>query len=241
MNSLVRLCLALMLSGLTPLVSAASDEQDPWEEDNRAIFAFNDAADTYVLRPAARGYQAITPGPFRQGVNNVFANVLEVPKVFNDLLQGKFSQAGKDSGRFLINSTLGVAGLFDVARHMGMPRTDSEDFGQTLGRWGVPDGPYLVLPIFGPRTLRDAAATPVDWVTDPKTYIGHARTSYEVKVLELVDTRARLLSLEQDIGSDKYTLFRDIYLQRRDYLVKDGEVEDSFGSDVDDLDSFDDF
>ncbi|WP_339898165.1 VacJ family lipoprotein [uncultured Gilvimarinus sp.] len=240
MNSLVRLCLALLLSGFTTL-TFASDEQDPWEEYNRAIFAFNDAADTYVLKPVARGYHTITPGPVRQGVNNIFSNILEVPKVFNDLLQGKFSQAGKDSGRFVINSTLGVAGLFDVAKHMGMPRTDSEDFGQTLGRWGVPEGPYLVLPIFGPRTLRDAAATPVDWITDPKTYIGHTQTSYEIKVMELVDTRASLLSLEQDIGSDKYTLFRDIYLQRRDYLVKDGQVEDSFGSEVGDLDSFDDF
>lgn len=237
MNLLIRVLLTVALSGLAALASA-SDEHDPWEGFNRAMFTFNDAADTYVLRPVARGYQSVTPRPVRQGVNNIFANILEVPKVFNDLLQGKFSQAGKDGGRFFINTTLGVAGLFDVAHHMGIERTESEDFGQTLGRWGVPDGPYLVLPILGPRTLRDAAAMPVDWVTDPKTYIGHSRTSYETKVVEVVDTRARLIALEQDIGSDKYTLYRDIYLQRRDYLVNDGEVEDSFGGDMDDFDDF---
>lgn len=214
------------------------DERDPWEGFNRTMFAFNDAADTYVLRPVAKGYVAVTPDPVRQGVSNVFYNLLEVRNVFNDVLQGKFSEAGKDTGRFLINSTLGVAGLFDVASHMGMLRSDGEDFGQTLAVWGVPDGPYLVLPLFGPRTLRDAAGTPVDWVTDPKTYIGHTQTSLEVKLAELVDTRASLLALEQDIGSDKYTLYRDIYLQRREYLIKDGEVEDSFGGDMDDFDDF---
>lgn len=218
--------------------SQASDARDPWEDFNRAMFAFNDAADTYVLKPVAKGYVKVTPAPLRQGVNNVFNNILEVRNVFNDLLQAKFTQAGKDSGRFLINSTLGVAGVFDVATHMGLPRSDGEDFGQTLAKWGVADGPYLVLPVFGPRTLRDAAATPVDWVTDPKTYIGHTQTSYEVKVFDLMDTRSRLLSLEQDIGADKYVLFRDIYLQRREYLINDGEVEDDFGSDLDDFDDF---
>ena len=237
MNSLHRILLLLALAG-APVFAHASDAQDPWEEFNRAMFAFNDAADTFVIRPVAKGYSTVTPAPVRRGVSNVFNNLLEVRNVFNDVLQGKFAQAGKDSGRFLVNSTLGVAGLFDVATHMGMPRGEGEDFGQTLAVWGVPDGPYLVLPVFGPRTLRDAAGTPVDWVTDPKTYIGHTRTSYEVKVAELVDTRAGLLALEQDIGSDKYILYRDIYLQRREYLIKDGEVEDSFGSDVDDFEDF---
>lgn len=243
MVKIYHIVLLSLLCGLSTTAQAAdsNSEQDPWERYNRAIFAFNDVADQYVLKPVAQGYRAITPNPVEQGVNNVFANILEVPKVLNDLLQGKFSQAGKDSGRFLINTTLGVAGLFDVAQHMGMTRSEGEDFGQTLGAWGMPDGPYLVLPILGPRTLRDAAATPVDWVSDPKTYIGHTRTSYEVKVLEQLNTRARLLSLEQDIGSDKYTLFRDIYLQRRDYLVNDGEVEDTFGTGAGGLDDFDDF
>lgn len=228
----------LVLLALAPIVSNASDERDPWEGFNRAIFAFNDAADTYVVRPVAVGYTKVTPGPLRQGVGNVFSNLKEVPNVLNGLLQGKFGEAGKDTGRFLINTTLGVAGIFDVASHMGLSRNDGEDFGQTLATWGVSDGPYLVLPFLGPRTLRDAAGMPVDWVTDPKTYIGHTQTSYEVKVLELLDTRASLLSLEQNIGADKYTLYRDIYLQRREYLINDGEVEDSFGEELDDFDDF---
>ncbi|WP_371872582.1 VacJ family lipoprotein [Gilvimarinus sp. DA14] len=236
MNSVSRILLTAAL--LFSAFAQASDARDPWEDFNRAMFAFNDAADTYVLKPVAKGYVKVTPAPVRQGVSNVFFNILEVRNVFNDLLQAKFVQAGKDSGRFLINSTLGVAGVFDVATHMGLPRSDGEDFGQTLAKWGVADGPYLVLPVFGPRTLRDAAATPVDWVTDPKTYIGHTQTSYEIKVFELMDTRSRLLNLEQDIGADKYVLFRDIYLQRREYLINDGEVEDDFGGDLDDFDDF---
>lgn len=222
---------------LAPLAQA-SDERDPWEGFNRAIFAFNEVADTYVVRPVAVGYEKVTPRLVRRGVGNVFDNLLEVSNVFNSVLQGKFTRAGKDTGRFLINTTLGVAGLFDVASHMGIARTEGEDFGQTLAIWGVPDGPYLVLPVLGPRTLRDAAGMPVDWVTDPKTYIAHTRTSYEIKALELLDIRASLLSLEQDIGSDKYTLYRDIYLQRREYLINDGEVEDTFGGDLDDFDDF---
>ncbi|MDO3386961.1 VacJ family lipoprotein [Gilvimarinus sp. SDUM040013] len=234
----LRLLSAWLVLMITAPIALASDAKDPWEGFNRAVFAFNDAADTYVIRPVAVGYQKVTPGPLRRGVSNVFANLLEVPNAFNDILQGKFGEAGKDTGRFVINSTLGVVGLFDVASHMGLERSDGEDFGQTLASWGVPDGPYLVLPVLGPRTLRDAAGMPVDWVTDPKTYIGHARTSYEVKALDLLDQREGLLSLEQNIGSDKYTLYRDIYLQRREFLINDGEVEDDFGGDLDDFDDF---
>ncbi|MDO6747706.1 MlaA family lipoprotein [Gilvimarinus sp. 1_MG-2023] len=237
MNSLRIVMTCWMLAILAPMAQA-SDERDPWEGFNRAIFAFNDVADTYVVRPVAVGYETITPEPVQLGVGNFFGNLKEVPNVFNSILQGKFGRAGKDTGRFLINTTLGVAGLFDVASHMGIPRTEGEDFGQTLAKWGVPNGPYLMLPVLGPRTLRDAAGMPIDWVTDPKTYVGHTRTSYEIKAIELLDTRAGLLSLEQDIGSDKYALYRDIYLQRREYLINDGEVEDSFGGDLDDFDDF---
>jgi len=215
-----------------------ADEQDPWETFNRAVFAFNDAADTYVLKPVTQGYRKVTPAPMRRGVGNVFSNVLEVRNVFNGLLQGKPGQAGKDTGRFFINTTLGVAGLFDVASHMGLAKNEGEDFGQTLAVWGVDNGPYLVLPLLGPRTLRDAAAFPVDWVSDPLSYIDHTRTAYEVRALGVIDTRSALMALEQDIGSDKYTLLRDAYLQRREYLIMDGEVEDTFGSGMDDFDDF---
>lgn len=230
---LVSCLLCLGLSGLSH-----AGEQDPWESFNRAMFAFNDAADTYVLKPVTKGYRKVTPEPMRRGVGNVFNNMLEVRNVVNGILQGKPGQAGKDTSRFLINTTLGVAGLFDVASHMGLEKSDGEDFGQTLAVWGVNDGPYLVLPLLGPRTLRDAAALPADWVSDPVTYIDHTRTAFEVRALGIIDTRSSLMAMEQDIGSDKYTLLRDAYLQRREYLIKDGEVEDTFGSDMEDFDDF---
>lgn len=230
---LLGLCFSLGLSGV-----CHADDQDPWESFNRAMFTFNDTADKYVLKPVTKGYRKVTPEPMRRGVSNVFGNALELRNVVNGLLQGKPGQAGKNTGRFLINSTLGVAGLFDVAQHMGLEKGDGEDFGQTLAVWGVNDGPYLVLPLLGPRTLRDAAATPVDWASDPVTYIDHTRTAYEVRALDFIDTRSSLMAMEQDIGSDKYTLYRDAYLQRREYLIKDGEVEDTFGSDMDDFEDF---
>lgn len=230
---LLGLCFSLGLSGV-----CHADEQDPWESFNRAMFTFNDTADKYVLKPVTKGYRKVTPEPMRRGVSNVFGNALELRNVVNGLLQGKPGQAGKNTGRFLINTTLGVAGLFDVAQHMGLEKGDGEDFGQTLAVWGVNDGPYLVLPLLGPRTLRDAAATPVDWASDPVTYIDHTRTAYEVRALDFIDTRSGLMAMEQDIGSDKYTLLRDAYLQRREYLIKDGEVEDTFGSDMDDFEDF---
>src|SRR5690606_27030507 len=180
---------------LTLLVSGVchADDHDPWEGFNRAMFAFNDTTDRYLLKPVTLGYRKVTPQPVRQGVNNVFSNALELRNVFNGLLQGKPGQAGKDTGRFLINTTLGVAGLFDVAQHMGLERGDGEDFGQTLGVWGVGDGPYLVLPLLGPRTLRDTASTPVDWVTEPLSYAGHTRTVIEVRIAEAINTRSSLL------------------------------------------------
>lgn len=230
------LCLAL----LAPAVFAA-EESDPWESYNRAIFTFNATTDHFIMKPIAEGYRYVTPKPMRRGISNVFSNVLEVRNVLNDVLQGKMGQAGHDTGRFLINTTLGVAGLFDVAQHMGLRRSDGEDFGQTLAVWGVTDGPYLMLPFLGPRTLRDAAAAPVDWVTNPQNYIDHTRTSNAIYATDVIHIREGLLDLEEDlggIGSDKYILLRDVYLQNREYLVKDGEVEDTFGSDDEDFGDF---
>ncbi|HEY7883479.1 MAG TPA: VacJ family lipoprotein [Cellvibrionaceae bacterium] len=227
-----------LLLGLCFTLAATSvchaDDHDPWEGFNRAMFAFNDTTDRYLLKPVTLGYRKVTPQPVRQGVGNVFSNALEIRNVFNGLLQGKPGQAGKDTGRFLINTTLGVAGLFDVAQHMGLEKTDGEDFGQTLGVWGVSNGPYLVLPLLGPRTLRDTASIPVDWVTEPMSYAGHTRTTIEVRIVEAINTRSSLLAMEQDIGSDKYTLLREAYLQRREYLINDGQVEDTFGAGADD-------
>lgn len=203
---------------------------DPWQSYNRTIFSFNLKADKYFLKPLAKAYVKLTPVFFRQGVANIFSNILEVPSALNSVLQGKLSHATHNSGRLLINTTLGVAGLFDVAQHMGLQNLEGEDFGQTLAVWGVKSGPYIMLPILGPSTLRDTIAWPVDWYSDPIKYIDHVPTSNTVLAVSLLNTRAGYLPLEKSIIGDKYIFIRDVYLQRRNYLINDGVVEDSFGS-----------
>lgn len=231
-----KLSLSIALSLILALCSTAvfaQEEADPWQGYNRAMFRFNDVTDRFLLRPLAKGYVFVTPKFVRKGVNNVVENVLEVPTVLNGVLQGKGKQAAKDTGRFLVNSTIGIAGIFDVAKHMGMKPGDGEDFGQTLAVWGVGQGPYIVLPFMGPSTLRDTIALPVDIYSDPRTYIDHVPTRNTVSGVSLLNTRANLLDLEQHITGDRYTFIRDAYLQRRAFLINDGEVEDDFGGDED--------
>lgn len=224
----------IVLTGLLALATLslpghAQEEADPWQGFNRAMFAFNDVTDRYLLRPLAKGYVFVTPRFVRKGVDNVFDNVTEVPNILNGVLQGKGKQAANDTGRFLVNSTVGLAGLFDVAQHMGLAENDGEDFGQTLAVWGVGQGPYIVLPFFGPSTLRDSLATPVNIYSDPRAYIDHVPTRNTVSGFSLLNTRANLLDLERHITGDRYTFIRDAYLQRRQFLIHDGEVEDDFG------------
>jgi phospholipid-binding lipoprotein MlaA len=208
---------------------------DPWENFNRKIFQFNEAADRWVLKPVARGYRKITPDPVEQGVSNFYSNLWEVRNVLNDVLQWKWVQAGNDTGRFLINSTIGIAGVFDVAQHMNLERNEGEDFGQTLAVWGVDSGPYLVLPFLGPSTVRDGAAIPVDWLANPIEEIDHRSTRNSLIALGFVSARAELIQAEAFISGDRYVFIREAYLQRRNYLVNDGEVEDDF----DDFGDFD--
>lgn len=205
-------------------------EVDPWQGFNRAMFKFNDTLDRWCLKPLAKGYRFVTPDFVEKGVGNVFSNIGEVPSTLNGVLQGNVKGAAHDTGRFLVNSTLGIAGIFDVAKHMKLPADDKEDFGQTLAIWGVGQGNYLVLPLLGPSTLRDGFAKPVDWYTDPITYIEDEPTRWGVRGLSLLDTRASLLSLEKNITGDKYIFIRDVYLQRRDYLIHNGKVDDDFGT-----------
>ncbi|MCW8196665.1 VacJ family lipoprotein [Proteobacteria bacterium 005FR1] len=202
--------------------------EDPWEGFNRKIHSFNETADRWVLKPVAEGYVKITPDPVEQGVSNFFGNLLEVRNVFNDVLQGKWAQAGNDAGRFLVNSTLGVAGVFDVARHMSLEESEGEDFGQTLAVWGVDSGPFLMLPFLGPSTLRDAGGMPVDWQLSPMQEIDHVPTRNSLRAMDIVNTRAELLDAEAFLSGDRYVFLRDAYLQRRNYLIKDGDVEDNF-------------
>lgn len=205
---------------------------DPWEGFNRSMFTFNTNADRYFLKPLAKAYVKVTPSFFRRGVNNVFSNVMEVPSALNGVLQGNFKGAAQDTGRLLVNTTLGLGGVLDVAQYMGLKSREGEDFGQTLAVWGVSSGPYVVLPLLGPSTLRDSLATPVDWYTDPKTYIDHVPTRNTVRGTSVLNTRANLFPVEKSITGDKYIFMRDAYLQNRDFLIKNGEVEDSFGSDA---------
>lgn len=213
------------LTGCATATSRQPDPRDPFERFNRASFAFNEKLDRTVARPAARFYVRVVPRLARTGVTNFFANI-EQPAVFlNDVLQGKPRPAANDLGRFLLNSTIGLGGLLDPASAMGLDRNE-EDFGQTLGRWSLRPGPYLVVPLFGPRSVRDGFGDLVDRFADPSSYIEDDGVRWGLLGLELLDQRARLLEIEEvlDRAFDRYAFVRNAYLQRRAYLVSDGEV-----------------
>lgn len=202
-----------------------SDNSDPLEGFNRAMFTFNDKLDDYFLKPVAKGYRAVMPSPLRSGVANFFYNLGEPGVMLNNLFQGKLSNALSDLGRFLTNSTIGIYGLFDVASHVGMQKHD-EDFGQTLGVWGVGDGAYLVLPFFGPSSLRDGTGRIGDYYTYPPNYMEEKSTRDKLFLLRGIDTRSQLLDasdiLEQAAGDDVYLFVREAYLQRRRNQIYDG-------------------
>lgn len=202
---------------------------DPWEPVNRAVFRFNDTLDTYALRPVAKVYDRFVPEFLNDGVTNVFNNLGEPKNLINNLLQGKLHDAGVDLGRFLMNTTVGVVGTFDVATRMGLQRND-EDFGQTLGAWGVESGPYVVLPLFGPSTLRDGSAFAAEGLAGYNygSQMDHVPSRNTAAGIDVVDTRAGLLSQERLIRGDKYRFIRNAWLQNREFKVKDGLVEDEF-------------
>jgi phospholipid-binding lipoprotein MlaA len=208
-------------------------QKDPLQSINRKIYVFNDTLDTYLLKPVAKAYVWILPSFMERGVENFFANLGEVKNTANNILQWKWRKAGNNSGRLLINSSLGVAGLFDVARHMGLAKLDPETFGQTLSYWGLGAGPYLVLPFWGPSTLTELAGTPVNWYTSPVYYVRENDVRLGLYALDILQTRASLLQAEELLSGDEYTFIREAYLQRREYLVKDGVVEDDFGAEDD--------
>ena len=211
---------------------------DPWESFNRKVFVFNDTVDHYFMKPVAKGYEYVTPQFVENGVHHMFSNLGEVGNFLNSLLQAKFKNTAVTGGRFLVNSTIGLLGFFDVASKMGM-QPHEEDFGQTLGYWGVRPGPYLVVPFLGPKTVRDGFGTIADTYSDPLPYtIQHVPTRNEVIAGRFVDTRAQLLQADELVSGDRYTFIRDAYLQRRQFLIDDGKVKDTFGDDdFDDYDS----
>lgn len=228
LSVLFRLCSLLPLFALAGCASQP-ENPDPWEGFNRKVFAFNEVADKYVAKPIAEGYQAVLPNFLEQGIDNMLSNLREPLNIVADLGQLKFKAAAIDGGRFVINSTVGIAGFFEVASHIGLEKR-AEDFGQTLGYWGVGPGPYLVLPILGPSTVRDAGSSVLDAQVDAISQVDHVRTRNQMRFLDLVNTRANLLTTDSLLSGDRYTFIRDAYLQRREYLISDGAVvEDSFG------------
>lgn len=199
--------------------------QDPWESWNRGVYRVNDKLDRAIAKPVAKTYVKYVPHPVRTGVSNFFSNLSTPTVMFNDALQGKFKAAVNDFTRFFLNSTIGVGGLFDPATHAGLDRNE-EDFGQTLGKWGLKSGPFIELPVLGPSDLRDGPARLVDAYTSPQAYIGYVPVKYGLYTLYLVDNRAALLSLDETISNvyDPYAFVRDAYLQRRAYLISDGKT-----------------
>lgn len=206
---------------------ATQANKDPLEGLNRGVYKFNDAADKIVIKPVAKVYKTVTPSPIRTGFNNFFNNLGSITTVLNDLLQFKFAHAFTDAGRFVINSTFGLAGFIDVAGKDNIALR-KEDFGQTLGFWGVGNGAYLVLPFLGPSSLRDSTGLVFDSVTtDPITYthnIGEVRLHNQLRAAQFIDKRTELLDatdLVDEASLDPYAFTRDAYLQRRENLIKD--------------------
>lgn len=202
--------------------------EDPLERFNRVSFGFNKSVDTVVLKPLAKGYKAVTPDVVEAGVGNFFGNISDVGTLVNNVLQLKIKEAGVDFARVAFNSTIGLGGVIDVATGMGLEK-NSEDFGQTLGAWGVPSGPYLVMPLLGPSTLRDAPASFVP--LDAWGYVEHVPTRNVGYATRLVDGRARLFPAEALISGDEYLFVRDAYLGMREKSVTDGAGEDEYNED----------
>ena len=225
--SIVTLCLLTLLSAGCATIppDAGKNPADPWEVYNRHVAEFNDRADQYVLRPVARGYVKVVPEPARDCIGNIFRNFGDVGNAINNLLQGKVAEAGSDICRVALNTTVGLLGCFDVATKVGLTRSN-EDFGQTFGRWGVPPGPYFVIPLLGPSTVRDSVGLVANIYTDPISFtnwsIGWQVTAW---TLRFIDVRAGLLdatTLLEGAALDKYQFIRDGYLQRRRNLIYDG-------------------
>lgn len=221
----VALAMATLL--LAGCATKGSTPGDPLESYNRAMFKFNDAVDRTALKPAATVYKQAVPRFMQIGVNNFFGNLSDIWSAANNLMQGKGEAGMTDFTRFTLNSTFGIVGLLDIASEAGLQK-HSEDFGQTLGYWGMPSGPYFVLPLLGPSTVRDSAALPLDMAADPWSHVDPASTRNWGTGLRIIDKRAEILDasnlVEGAALGDRYVFIRDGYLQRRQSQVFDGET-----------------
>lgn len=225
------LTLALLQGCASTQMAQGGDPRDPWEGMNRRVYAFNDRLDEAVLAPVARGYAAVVPKPVRTGFRNVLGNVGDVWTGLNAALQFKGQVAAESFMRVAINTTLGLYGLLDIASEAGLEKR-KEDFGQTLGHWGVKPGPYVVLPVLGPSTLRDSAALPADMTAQPSRHISSdAGTQTGVTVVGALETRAGLLQASGALKAaaiDPYSFVRDAWLQKRQNNVYDGNPPQDF-------------
>ena len=237
----LRTCLLIICLAVPAAWGSEEPQQvnDPWESMNRRVFAFNEGLDKYFLRPLARGYRAVAPDPVERGVSNFVLNIYEFNTAINSLLQWRPADAFDSSGRFIINSTIGLLGFFDVATSMGIERKPA-DFGQTLAVWGVDQGPFLMLPVLGPRTVRSGVGNLFDGYTSVPFVFGDTQDSMLFFAIDTLDIRAQLIKGDQLISGDRYIFVREVYLQRREYFVTGGEVEDEF-SDYEDEEDFEEF
>ena len=249
-NKFLRYCILLitvLFNSGCATVEGPANPDDPFESFNRSMFEFNEGVDKYAFKPAAKGYDFIMPSIASKGVSNFFSNIDDIVVFFNELLQFKIAAAVATSARFVFNTTFGLFGLIDVASHMDLPK-HNEDFGQTLAVWGVPSGPYLVLPILGPLTFRDTAGLAVDWTYfDPIFKRQTLEQSLVTLTIKYIDIRAGLLkasNILDDTVPDKYAFVRDAWMLRREFLIYDGnppvdftdeelfEDEDLFGDEI---------
>lgn len=217
---------AAFIGGLTGCASTANNPKDPYEGFNRAMFSVNEGIDV-VVKPIAQGYDAAAPLPVKAGIGNFFGNIYDVWTAVNNLLQGKGGDALSDLGRVLVNTTVGIGGVFDVASEMGLEK-HAEDFGQTLAVWGVPEGEYLYWPLIGPRTTRDTFGWVVDAAADPVWRVDDVALRNSLVGVRFIDLRASLLPTDKVVEQaafDKYNYIRDAYLQNRRSAVRDGNPE----------------
>jgi phospholipid-binding lipoprotein MlaA len=227
--SLWKIVAILMVASVLPGCASTNHPQDPYEDMNRAVFKFNEKLDRVALKPVAQAYKKVTPSFVQTGIGNFFGNIADVWNCANNLMQGKVEDGVSDFSRVMINTSIGILGIFDIASEAGIPK-HNEDFGQTLGKWGVGSGPYLVLPFLGSSTVRDAMALPVDFYADPWGYhrpIRERNIGYGVRIIH---KRANLLDAEtlvKGAALNRYEFMRDAYLQRRKNLISDnGTSED---------------
>ena len=232
--------LHLFVAGCAAQPAAPKDLRspaDPWEPLNRNISGFNNGLDKVTLKPIAKVYQVIIPQFIRTGIGNFSANLRTPLNAINHLLQGKGKDSLSESGRFLANSTFGLGGILDVATDMGLEQKN-EDFGQTFATWGVPAGPYVVVPILGPRMLRDAFSIPLNFAADPLWYYKNSSVRDKIYFARLIDVRERLFTAEQLLegSTDRYISVREAYIQHREYEIYDGDppIDEDFYDDFDD-------